>query len=396
VGVERVGEGRVVGVDVARGLALLGMMAVHAFPTFDDDGTPSLAHALLGGRALATFVLLAGVGLTFATRGRLAGAGRRATWAGVAARAGCIAAIGLLLNLADPPVAVILPAYGLFFALAIPLLGLSRRALLAVALVLLLVAPPAVLAAHLLGLPSDEALTPLDVLTPWEVASTLLLTGTYPAVQYMALLCVGLAVGRLALGSARVAALMLAGGTAVALTAWAVSSALLLRWGGLEALREAGGYDLPPALAREVVLWDPEVTASWWWLAVRAPWTATPVTMLVGTGTALAVLGAALLVTHLPGATRLLAPLAAAGSMTLTLYSAHILWLATGILADEPLVLWVAMSGTALVAATWWRAVRGQGPLEGWVARTSARARARAARPGVPSAASARPDPQAG
>ncbi|MGH3836796.1 MAG: hypothetical protein ACRDSF_14015, partial [Pseudonocardiaceae bacterium] len=32
--------GRVIGVDVARGVALIGMMAVHVFATFDRHGTP--------------------------------------------------------------------------------------------------------------------------------------------------------------------------------------------------------------------------------------------------------------------------------------------------------------------------------------------------------------------
>src|SRR3954469_20188661 len=67
------GATRVVGVDVARGFALLGMFAVHIFDSLHENNTPSLTHRVMAGHALATFVLLAGVSLTFITkRGRTA------------------------------------------------------------------------------------------------------------------------------------------------------------------------------------------------------------------------------------------------------------------------------------------------------------------------------------
>jgi hypothetical protein len=40
---------RVVGVDVARGLALLGMIAVHIFDTLHRDDTPSKTHQVMAG-----------------------------------------------------------------------------------------------------------------------------------------------------------------------------------------------------------------------------------------------------------------------------------------------------------------------------------------------------------
>jgi hypothetical protein len=62
------GSARVIGVDVARGLALLGMIAVHIFDTLHRDDTPSKTQQVMAGHALATFVLLAGVSLTFITK----------------------------------------------------------------------------------------------------------------------------------------------------------------------------------------------------------------------------------------------------------------------------------------------------------------------------------------
>ncbi|HEX2074344.1 MAG TPA: hypothetical protein VHF92_11200, partial [Geodermatophilus sp.] len=69
-------------------------------------------------------------------------------------------------------------------------------------------------------------------------------------------------------------------------------------------------------------------------------------------------------------------PLRAAGAMTLTLYTAHVLVLQTGVLEDHPamqyLLLLVAPS---LVFAVLWRRRRAQGPLEALVGRAADAAR---------------------
>jgi uncharacterized membrane protein len=58
---------RLLGVDAARGIALLGMFAVHVTETLRSDTTPSHTQQFVAGHALATFVLLAGVSLAFTT-----------------------------------------------------------------------------------------------------------------------------------------------------------------------------------------------------------------------------------------------------------------------------------------------------------------------------------------
>ena len=52
---------RLLGVDAARGVALLGMTAVHVTPAVDAAGRPSALHLAFGGTASALFALLAGV-----------------------------------------------------------------------------------------------------------------------------------------------------------------------------------------------------------------------------------------------------------------------------------------------------------------------------------------------
>ncbi len=374
---------RVLGVDAARGLALLGMFAVHVTETLRSDSTPSHTHQLVAGHALATFVLLAGVSLAFTTGGRPAARSARWPDAGTAAalamRGLLIGVLGLVLNLTDPPADVILPYYGAMFVLAIPLVRLASRTLTVLSAVLVVVAPMVVLGSFGLDLPDGEP-TLTSLLHPFTVIAPLLVSGSYPVVEYMAFLCAGVVLGRLDLSSLRVAARIAGGGAALALAAWLVSGVLLLRLGGLAGLHEAAPPGLTAEQARNVILWDPDATQTWWWLAERAPYTVTPLRMLHDLGVAMAVLGCCLVLARILRRPRLLWPLVAAGSMTLTLYTAHILVLASGLLEDHPVLLFVGMTLGALGFAAIWRQGKAQGPLEQQVSRACRWARERAER----------------
>ncbi|MGY2062520.1 heparan-alpha-glucosaminide N-acetyltransferase domain-containing protein, partial [Nocardia gipuzkoensis] len=63
----RASAARLIGVDAARGLALIGMMAVHVLPDATDDGDPTWSFTLFGGRASALFAVLAGVSVALLT-----------------------------------------------------------------------------------------------------------------------------------------------------------------------------------------------------------------------------------------------------------------------------------------------------------------------------------------
>ena len=100
------------------------------------------------------------------------------------------------------------------------------------------------------------------------------------------------------------------------------------------------------------------------WLVVAAPHSGTTLDLIGTAGSAVAVLGLCLLLTRKSAG--VLYPVAAAGSMTLTLYTAHVLALRTDgpLLLDDRLHLWLLHVAVALVAATLWRLVVGRGPLE--------------------------------
>ncbi len=366
---------RVVGVDVARGLALLGMIAVHIFDTLHRDDTPSKTHQVMAGHALATFVLLAGVSLTFITKRSRTGS-LLPEAAALATRALIITLIGLALNSAlDPDIEVILPYYGLMFLLAIPLLRRSSPVLIGISIGLILLAPLVVLASFTTNLPVDEP-TLAALIHPVELFSPLLVTGSYPIVAYLAFICVGMVIGRLDLSNRLVAVRFTVVGAVLAASSWLLSTLILFQFGGLQHLRAAAPVKVSPQAAQNIILWDPDTISSWWWLVERAPYATTPFRMVHDLGIAMAWLGLSLLITRSLLVRRALGPLAAAGAMTLTLYTAHVIVLeATSFLEDHPIQLFFVLVYIALSFAALWRQSGRRGPLEAAVTWASARSR---------------------
>jgi uncharacterized membrane protein YeiB len=371
-------KARFLGVDVTRGVALFSMLAANVVEaSVGDDGRPTLAGMTVIGRSATLFVLVAGISLAFISGGRrpMQGVARRAARANIAVRALLIGGIGLALGyVADEDLGMILTFYGMFFLLAIPLIGLRPRTLALIAAALVVVSPLVLMAADSLGL--EDVFDPYPTLTspftdPVNLVVVLLVAGTFPAVTYMAYICVGLAIGRLDLSSTKVAVRLLVGGLALALAAWFVSWLLVSRLGGLQALLAVSD----PGTTPTEIIWDTSLEQSWWWLATRSHHSGTPLDMLHTLGAAMAVLGAVLLVTRLRAAQRLLRPVAVAGAMTLTVYSAHAFILATPLFSDNDLALWLTLVAGALIFAVLWDRWMGQGPLERLVAIGANRAR---------------------
>ena len=93
-------------------------------------------------------------------------------------------------------------------------------------------------------------------------------------------------------------------------------------------------------------------------------------------GIAMTCLGLSLLITRSRLARPALGPLAAAGAMTLTLYTAHVIVLeATSFLEDHPIQLFFVLVYVALSFAALWRQGGRRGPLEALVTWASMRSR---------------------
>ena len=211
---------RLAGIDAARGLALLAMMATHVLPTFESDPqlTPTWIGLAFSGRAAALFAVLAGVGLALSTGKQqpLEGAELRAARRGIALRAlviGCRRALpgraGSQHRHHPGPLRAAVPvraavsrawaeapcALAAAWVLAAPVLAYLLRPWL-------LAADPPLQLGHN---PAWEDLT-----TPARLLGDLFLTGYYPVLQWIAYLLVGLVIGRMALSKASVPFLLLA------------------------------------------------------------------------------------------------------------------------------------------------------------------------------------------
>ncbi|TQN33733.1 heparan-alpha-glucosaminide N-acetyltransferase domain-containing protein [Kocuria rosea] len=361
---------RLVGIDAARGLALIGLMAIHILPSWNEEtGEASFTWRVFSGDSAALFALLAGVGLALTSGGRHPHEGKTMTAdrIGLLVRAVLIAAVGLWIGTLmseDPPAYNILIYYGVFFLLAIPFLHAGPKALFICAAVFGIVSP--LLMQGLLDqLPAWSSYNPTltTVLAePGATASQLLLTGSYPALPYMTYLLVGMGLGRLNLRKQEVQIRLLVIGIGVAIFAQTTSYFLLYAFGGYQRLLDASSMDEHEL--EEVLVWGPDSlpTSTVWWLAIATPHTNTPLAIAASLGVSLAVLGALLLIAR--KAEAWLLPLAAMGLMTLTLYTAHLVALSFEIHYDQP-YLWfiIHLVVAALFAVAWHRAL-GQGPLE--------------------------------
>lgn len=386
---------RLIGVDVARGIALIGMMAIHILDGFDENFQPTLAWTILSGTSAGLFALLAGISLTF-TAGRmtpLTGRALTAAKASLAVRAIIILSIGLLLASLNPPAAIILAYYGTLFLMAVPLLGQGPRVLAAAALGFAVLGPIFMQAVRD-QLPNLDGVDPTFaslVTMPAATVSDLLVGGSYPAIPWMAYVCAGLALGRLDLGSHAVQVRVALGGLGLAVGSWLVSALLMGPLGGSARLLESTPW-LGAEGIRDVQTWGPLPTlptTSWWWLAILSPYSSTPMELLNTIGIAAVVLGAMLILANKAPAA--LMPLAAMGGMTLTLYSAHLVVLATGFLQNRTVVALAIHTVVAALFAIIWRNVTAgkQGPLERLVSSGANRARKRVLENNAPADAAA-------
>ncbi|TGW17329.1 DUF1624 domain-containing protein [Stenotrophomonas maltophilia] len=330
---------RLHGLDLARYLALAGMVLVNfrlamAVPAESTGGLAGFFH-LLEGKASATFVTLAGLGLVLATQRSGWMQASVQTWR----RALFLLVLGLL-NLTLFP-ADILHYYAVYFALA----------------VLWLRASPQVLLASIAGLAAGSfwALLQWDYSQGWNwqtleyaglwhwpgAVRNLLFNGFHPLLPWMCFFLLGMLLARLQLSQPRVQhALLLLG-------------VLLLGAGqGVQHLAQGTPWQ--------------------GWLGTQ-PMPPGPAYVLTGAGAACSAIAMCLCVSRrYPG--DWLQPLTAAGRMTLTLYVGHILlgmgtleWLGLldGSASLPAVLLWALLFLMLATGAAWlwsWRFARG--PLE--------------------------------
>lgn len=342
------GPRRIAGVDLARGLAVLGMFAAHLLWITEpfDWADAATWVAVVDGRSSILFATLAGVSIGLATGGRTPPEGEQLRKARLRliVRAILIWLIGIVLVLTGVPVYVILPAYALLFFLAVPLLTLRARTLLLVAAVLAVVMPVVQVA--------------LDDLPVWQTTSGDALSRAigwhYPFTTWIVFLLAGLGVARAGILRASVQLRMLGAGAALALIGYGADAA-------------TAGADADPASFAEA-LWTAEPHS-------------TGLLEVIGSGGfALAVIAACLLLCR-TALVWVVLPLRAVGAMPLTAYVGQLVvwWLVALAVLDRPgdlagfraLEPFWPLTISTVVVCTAWALLVGRGPLEWGVDRSA-------------------------
>jgi uncharacterized membrane protein YeiB len=291
------GSRRVSGIDLARALAIIGMVAVHISPWDTGVSGEFEVLAVPQGRSAILFGLLAGVGVSLLASSRTTSTSRARQillW-----RTVVLLPLGLGLQLLDHEVYVILADYSLLFLVAMVVLRWSDRALLVLAGVSFTLGTVAYRLGQL-AWPETFVLGPAAFGDPpGQILQSLVVSGPYPLITWLAPFAVGIWLGRRDLASPLVREhLMIVGGVLAALVP-------LMSW-GIAML--AGGVD---------------AGIGWWQLLEDAPHTQTPVWLLSATGSAVLVLGMSLWIAD--RRPRQLAPLVKAGQHAFTWYVAHLL-----------------------------------------------------------------------
>ena len=203
--------GRITGLDTARAVAILGMIATHIFPLLQSksDGTlsPTWVGATLTGVSSALFVVLAGVGLSLLTKNTTDVFTARIQ---LSLRALILILIGLLLGHVGSNVAIILVHYGVLFFLAMWCIQLSTRALTALAVSWVVLAP--ILHGVMTRFMQLQAGGSTAYAENWRLWTSptlwdvfqqpglllwdILFTGYYPVISFFGYVLLGMAIGR--------------------------------------------------------------------------------------------------------------------------------------------------------------------------------------------------------
>ncbi|WP_066039829.1 heparan-alpha-glucosaminide N-acetyltransferase domain-containing protein [Herbiconiux solani] len=351
---------RIIGLDLARFIALAGMTATHVWLSA-GLGTDEViwGSSLFEGRASALFAVLAGAGTVLATRAPLRDGRRAAARLMLLGRGTAVIVIGLTLTaLVDPPILVILVYYGMLFWMLALVITWPRWALVVSALVVAVGAPIASVAvADAFGVTGREAANPswTAFADPLELARGILFTGSYPSLIWLAYGLTGVLVGRALLravgsdtaggvgagtssrsreGAAQPTALRMLGVRLVAIGAaiWlaGIAAAALVQGplGGVPAVaRDLGVSDAEALELLQVGGGSRPASGSPWLLAAVGPHSGTTLDLAVTAGFALTVIGLCVLLGTVLGplARRILRPVTAAGAAPLTVYTAHVL-----------------------------------------------------------------------
>ena len=345
---------RIVGYDLARAVALLGMLLVNFSVLNSSSDPPWLDYLIemIKGRAAATFVVLAGAGISLLSKRSYLSNDKGEVNAKrylLLKRSLFLLIIGLS-NFVISPISDILHFYAVYIAIGACLLTLSNRSLAVLALATITARP--------------VIMTGFDFVKSWDfntvsdtgigkvsgIIGHFLFNGCFPVIPWMAFVMVGMWIGRRDLSDHYLRKKIVLFGCVAVVLAESVSRVFIhiSSWAQLDL------KGLHPWF--EIAAWDP-----------------TPLFMLSAMGTALVVIGFIMILADRYGNTSWISPFISVGQTTLSLYVAHIIVGTLFLKAIETLemeLLFFPLWGTiifytgALLFSHYWMKCFLQGPLE--------------------------------
>lgn len=365
---------RSIGVDAARGFALIGMFAVHMLPAFSGE-RPTVTWMLLAGNAAALFAVLAGVSFSFNSGAERPSRGQALVRSrvNIIIRGILLIIIGVGINALDLAAYDILPYFGVMFLLILPFVALRARSLLAIGAVMILIMPILRYLLHRLidgmGWHPNPTFSTIFA-DPLGVLATLSVTGIYPALTWIGLICIGMGVGRLSLQHTNPRLLLVVTGALTVFFATIVSVLIIDRFGGYQAIVNAMPQRTEDS-ADDFMVFGPTgplPTGSPGWLLASGPHTNTPLALMLGAGFSLLCIGLFILVARWP---KLLSPLVDMGRMPMTLYISHLIFFTVVPENIHPLWLFLVQFFAAVGFASLWFMFARRGPIEAVVTYTT-------------------------
>lgn len=340
---------RLLGLDVARGLAVLGMFGAHlGAPDEFLLGDPGTWAAVVHGRSSILFAVLAGVSIALLSGGRSRyetvgdpDAARARARVRIIVRALVIFLIGVGLTALDTNILVILEFYAVMFLLALPMLRWRARSLFLLAGVWAIVSPVVVL---LLGAVVEAYGGDED-----NLIAELFVSGGYPVIAWMTFLWFGMGIGRLDLTSTPVVTRLAGAGLLLAVVGTVLGIATT----------DPSTPTVHATYAGEGVIVEPD----WSSLLGMTAHSGTTFEIVGSSGVAAVVIALCLLIARPLRAG--LFPVESVGATALSAYSLHVVAYALLFPDDEPTAgSWGWFTLTALVLCSVWRLVVGRGPFE--------------------------------